>query len=304
MKKEIKTYAKLIKFDDIRKIAVEALNISESEFDQNIYKAPPPPKKNVSDGLSAYGSGKSGRRWITPAADALVDQWYNTRDPHWLYSHPDYFWEGLACSHSTSAPMVASNFVTELKYPRYDRHKSYDIKSLEWKVFDWGAGVGLTTALMAVNMPKSVFYYVATPCSKEAAFFEKLTQFLEIDNIVCLPSLEEVPDDLDALVGIEIVEHFQKPMGFLQPILDKVKVGGLFAHSSYWEAESKMPTLGHFTSYDFDEAGIAYLPPKGKKNSIGRAFRNVMKARGWECLDWDPWAHKPRFYRKIEAWDV
>ena len=76
--------------------------------------------------------------------------------------------------------MVASNFVTELKYPRYDRHESYDIKNLEWKIFDWGAGVGLTTALMASNMPNSTFYYVATPCSRESAFFRELVQFLDL----------------------------------------------------------------------------------------------------------------------------
>ena len=304
MKKEIKTYARLIKIQDIKKIAMKSLDITSKTFDENFHKAPPPPKKNISDGLGAYGGGKSGRRWITPAADALVEQWYQARNPGWLYTHPDYFWEGLACSHSTSAPMVASNFVTELKYPRYDRHESYDIKNLEWKIFDWGAGVGLTTALMASNMPNSTFYYVATPCSRESAFFRELVQFLDLKNITFLSSLDEVPDDLDALVGIEIVEHFQKPMKFLQPILNKVKVGGLFAHSSYWEAETKMPTLGHFTSYDFDEAGKAHLPPLGKKNSIGRTFRNAMKSRGWEHLDWDPWAHKPRFYRKIEHWRV
>ena len=97
------------------------------------------------------------------------------------------------------------------------------------------------------------------------------------------------------LVGIEVVEHFQEPMPFLRPILEKVKQGGLFAHSSYWESEMKMPTLGHFRTYNFD--GDIRSVEKGR--DIYNGFRKAMDREGWKFLKWDPFQHKPRFYQKL-----
>ena len=96
------------------------------------------------------------------------------------------------------------------------------------------------------------------------------------------------------LVGIEIVEHFQEPMPYLRPLLNKVKKGGLFAHSSYWESEMKMPTLGHFRTYNFD----GDIRRVDKNRHIYNGFRKAMANENWDFLNWDPFQHKPRFYRK------
>lgn len=287
--------------DNIKDITITALAISEDDFNQNFTRAPVLKKVRaetsvIDHGHSSRGKGNSGRQWLTPNADALVTEWYRSRNPAWLYTHPDYFWEGLACSWETSASFVAFNLVKELKYPRYNRHPSMDPKTLTWKVFDWGAGVGLTTLLLAKAMPLSEIFYVQTPCSKEFLFFQEALKRSGLTNITILSSESELPS-LDMVVGIEIVEHFQKPMQALMPILNHVKVGGLFAHSSYWQSEMNMPTLGHFLEYDFEKHGIKSV----KENmSVYHAFRKCMDDAGWDFTDRDPWQHKPRFYKRRE----
>ena len=72
------------------------------------------------------------------------------------------------------------------------------------------------------------------------------------------------------------------------------KKGGLFAHSSYWESEMKMPTLGHFRTYNFD----GDIRRVDKNRDIYNGFRKAMEKEGWDFLPWDPFQHKPRFYRK------
>jgi len=275
--------------DVVRECARE-IGIDDEQFRRSFIPAKRQ-KKITSDGRSSGGRGNSGRRWITPTSDALVDEWYLKRDPNWLYSHPEYFWEGLACSYETSAPFVVHNLVKELKYKR-------DIPPGEvcWNIFDWGAGCGLTTAVLAKNFALSTVYYNdKSPLQRE--MFKQIIKRARLQNVTIQDdngSFSELPE-LDLLVGIEIVEHFQEPMKHLQPLLDKVVEGGLFAHSSYWESEMKMPTLGHFREYDFGGGDIRSVQ---RGRDIYRGFRKGMERSGWNFLDWNPYNHKPRFYMK------
>ena len=275
----------------------EVLNIQEPDFKSKFYKIKREKKSKVSSNIggnhrSSGGAGNTGRIYATPTADALVPQWYKTRDPNWLYSHPEYFWEGLACSFETSAPFVVVNLVKEFKYPRYDRHDPIDPLKLKWNIFDWGAGVGLTTLVLAKSYPNSTIYYNEIN-EEQITLFKWLLKKSGLKNVKIIEKLEDLPD-LDMLVGVEIVEHFQEPMPFLRPLLNKVKKGGLFAHSSYWESEMKMPTLGHFRTYNFD----GDIRRVDKNRHIYNGFRKAMAREGWDFLDWDPFQHKPRFYRK------
>lgn len=296
----IKSLSTIFSFQDIENITVKALGITSEEFSQKIVKNTNVSKEKTSGrGRSAGGTGNSGRKLITPTADMLEDQWKQTRDVNWLYNHPEYFWEGLACSYATSAPGAASSVPIELCYPHYPakrKEKRFDITRLEWKIYDWGAGVGLTTIVMAANMPRSTFYFTPTPNSQEAAFFKEALNHCGLKNIVICKE-EDVPYDLDMLVAIEIVEHFEEPMKALKPWLQHIKKGGLFAHSSYWDSERKMPTLGHFINYDFGNGLIGNLYKSEK--DIYRKWRKAMDLEGWDYLtDWDPFGHKPRFYRR------
>lgn len=275
----------------------EVLGISEKDFKSKFYKITRQKKIATTSNKggnyrSSGGAGNSGRIYATPTADALVDEWYKSRNPEWLYSHPEYFWEGLACSFETSAPFVAVNLVKEFKYPRYDRHDVIDPLTLNWNIFDWGAGVGLTTLIFAKSFPQSTIYYNEINAD-QVALFKWLLAKSNLTNVKIVDNLSELPT-LDMLIGIEIVEHFQQPMQYLRPLLHKVKVGGLFAHSSYWESETKMPTLGHFRTYDFD-GDIRHV---SKNRDIYNGFRKAMSRENWDFLNWDPFQHKPRFYRK------
>ena len=69
----------------------EVLNLTDKQIHAR-WKKSPPPDKNIEGkkhGHSAYGPEKSGRRYITPTADALISTWYETRDPDWLYNDPE-----------------------------------------------------------------------------------------------------------------------------------------------------------------------------------------------------------------------
>lgn len=317
-----------LNFKDIEAITCKALGITSSFFNSKYYKIKQAPKTSGHFGHSAGGIGNSGRKYSTPSLSSLYQKWYTDRDPNWLYNHAEYFWEGLACSWEVSAQRSGTNVARELLEPhtnKYvtshpDRNIKYidpiDIFNLEWNIFDWGAGVGLTTLVLSQNFPKSKIYYAGTPCSSEVKFFKEAIIYLtakgfDFSNIVIIEDLEVLPD-LDLLVGIEIVEHFKTPMKFLSPILAKVKVGGIFAHSSYWESEKKMPTLGHFLEYDFDGLkGYLYskkdIAPGFTSNNIAKVYgsprissswNKCMKNRKWEKLKNDPYGHKPVFWKK------
>ena len=286
-------------FDTLKQGCKEALNISNEDFDKNFFKIKnkKTKKDKALNGInnnhrSSGGEGNSGRKFATPYADKLVDQWYKTRDVNWLYNHPDYLWEGLACSYATSAPLVATNLEKELKYPRYDRHTPIDPALMEWNIFDWGAGIGLTTLILAKAFPNSTIYYNEIN-DQQIKLFKWLLIKSGCTNVKIIDDIDNLPE-LDMLVGIEIVEHFQSPMTFLRPLLSKVKTGGLFAHSSYWESEMKMPTLGHFRTYNFD----GDIRRVDKKRHIYNGFRKAMDNENWDFLNWQPFMNKPRFYRK------
>ena len=312
----------LLNFQEIKQITMKALNISSSDFDKKYYKLPPIVKTTGLKGHSARGKGSSGRKYATPSLNPLYQTWYSKRDTNWLYSHKEYFWDGLACSWETSAPNAARNVAHELLYPHTNKyikshpHRKFkyinpiDTFNLEWNIFDWGSGVGLTTILISQNFPKSKIYYEATPCSSEFKFFKEAISFLtnkgfDLSNIHIVSSIDDIPD-LDYMVGIEIVEHFKNPMPVLEKYLNKIKAGGIFAHSSFWESEKNMPTLGHFTEYEFDEFK-GYLYNKSNlfnytfgKPSINTAWKKAMRKRNWILTKRDPFGHKPRFWIKKE----
>ena len=310
----------MLNFQDIKEITMVALNITASQFDNKYYKLPSIKKTSGLKGHSSRGKGHSGRKYATPSLNPLYQKWYKNRNPNWLYNHPEYFWEGLACSWEVSAPNSGRNVAHELLYPHTNKyvkshpHRNFkhippiDTFNVEWNIFDWGAGVGLTTLAMSQNFPMSKIYYEATPCSNESKFFKEAISYLtlkgyDLSNIHIVSSIDELPD-LDYMIGIEIVEHFQKPMPVLEKYLNKIKPGGMFAHSSFWESEKNMPTLGHFTVYEFDSfKGYLYNSPNlynyaYGKPGINSAWKKAMKARGWEFSPRDPYGHKPRFWIK------
>jgi hypothetical protein len=325
MTKKIVSINNIINFNDIKEITITSQGITSSMFDAKYYPVNRPQKTSGHKGHSAGGLGNSGRKYETPSLASLYPRWLNTRDPSWLYTHPEYFWEGLACSWEVSAPRSGSNVARELLNPHTNKYVnknskiSYinpiDVFNLEWNIFDWGAGVGLTTLVLSQNFPKSTIYYSGTPCSGEVSFFKEAIRYLtskkglDFSNIKIVASDELIPA-LDMVVGIEIVEHFTHPMAALEPILSKIKVGGMFSHSSFWNSEKKMPTLGHFLEYDFDGAkGYLYNKNDVKKGiihnsithgspSISTAWHKAMKNRAWKKLKYDPYGHKPTFWKK------
>jgi len=316
----------LLNFADLKEITMVSQNISAQEFDAKYYPVKRGKKTSGLFGHSSGGPGQSGRKYCTPSLAPLYGKWKKDRDPSSLYNDPEYFWEGLACSWEVSAPNSGGNIARELLNPHMNKyihsHPHLNLKfidsintfELEWNIFDWGAGVGLTTLLLSQNFPKSVVYYAGTPCSDESKFFKEAIRYLtaagfDFSNIRIINDESQLPK-LDLVVAIEIVEHFTHPMKFLEPILDKLKVNGLFAHSSYWNSEKKMPTLGHFLEYDFDgHKGYLYSKKDvadGKCSpneihgspSISGAWHKAMKDRKWEKLKYDPYGHKPIFWKK------
>ena len=132
--------------------------------------------------------------------------------------------------------------------------------------------MGLTTLILAKNFKNSTIYYnEINPEQREA--FQFLLKRSGLTNVVDVSHLGDdissVPD-FDMVSAIEIVEHFKEPMIYTEPILSKIKQGGFFCHSSYWQAELKFPTLGHFLSYDVD--GVEYTPKR-----VNRAFTKAVK---------------------------
>lgn len=182
-----------------------------------------------------------GQNYCLPEILKLDEEWKRTRDPDWLYDHPLYWLETLCCAWLYTCKTIIQPAVDFLKQenPKLDR------------IVDWGAGAGLTTIQLAANFPNStVYYYEISPTSIQ--MFEWLVDYLELDNIV---HIDELPDEeFDAVFFIEVINHIKDPMPAINPVLEKLRVGGIIAQQTSWAFEIKYgESVGHFLEYMIDD---------------------------------------------------
>ena len=184
------------------------------------------------------------RPWVQPTANALNEEWLECRDANWLYSHPEYKWDSIACSiwGSTGASQAGLNLLFKEGFtdPKY--------------IFDWGAGCGLTSLLLAKNFPNAEVHF--SEINEDLiAMFEWFKDRSGLENIHHVR--RPVRNDYDLVQALEIVEHIPwdkrervgDPMTELLNILEHASDDAKFILCSDFKGELKWTALGHFISY-------------------------------------------------------
>lgn len=223
------------------------------------------------------------RGYMQPTAEALFTEWKEKRDPAWLYSHPEYKWDSIGCSVCQSCDTTKGG-VTLLR--------KADIKPR--LAFDWGAGPGFTSFVLAANFPDcEVHYNELNP--ELVRVFEWFQRYARLKN---LKHVTEMGGDYDLIQAYEIAEHIlaEGRPGVGDPVTETAKVLGKttdvasFLHSSCWSAENRYFTLGHFLRSVVDGQVV-------KNTRVGMHFRNAMARRGWESVG-TGWNSRPTLFRK------
>jgi hypothetical protein len=224
------------------------------------------------------------RKYTQPTAEALFEEWKLRRDPSWLYSHPEYKWDSLGVS-TFQTTGTTTGGVKLLKNANVTPRK----------IFDWGAGPGFSTMIMACNFPSADIHY--NELNPELVrIFEWFCDRAKIKNI---RHVSQPENDYDVIQAYEIVEHIShesKP-GVGDPITETLKIlenvnvkPAFFLHSSCWTAEKRYFTLGHFLHYDIDGQVV-------NNNRAGRYFKNALSKRGWNIID-SGWNSRPFLFSK------
>jgi hypothetical protein len=223
------------------------------------------------------------RGYTQPTSDALFDEWKQTRDAGWLYSHPEYKWDSLGVSTFQTTATTANGIGLIHKHGFVPK-----------AVFDWGAGPGFSTLMLAKNFPNAVVHY--NELNDDLASIFKW--FLELSKLTNVSIVKAPTDEYDLIQAYEIAEHIPSVVDTRigDPITETAKILGTcapkaqFLHSSCWSAERRYTTLGHFLSYDVD----GKLCPN---NRVNQPFQAALLKRGWQHVA-AGWNSRPHLFTK------
>jgi len=226
------------------------------------------------------------RRYAQPTSDALFDEWKAKRDPSWLYSHPEYKWDSVGVSYCQTKDTTVGGVKLLTK------------AGISPKLaFDWGAGPGFSSFILARNFPDIEVHY--NECSEDLiSIFEWFKKRFSIKNVKHVATPCETYDLIQAYEIAEHLEHTEKravgdPFTELDKLLCNMQVGSHVLHSSCWSAEKKFTTLGHFLSYEIDGETFKNVRTNG-------VFRKAMVKRGWSILG-SGWNSRPYLYEKNDG---
>lgn len=229
------------------------------------------------------------RQYMQPTAEALFDEWKRCRDPMWLYSHEEYKWDSIGVSYCQTQNTTTSG-VSLLKKAGVSPKR----------IFDWGAGPGFSSIIMARNFPNAVVHY--NECNLELiSVFEWFRSHAKVKNV---KFVSEPDGKYDIVQAYEIVEHFAHtdigrfkagigdPMTETDKLLKTLDKGSYFLHSSCWSAENNFFTLGHFLRSEID--GQIF-----NNTRVGSGFRKALARRGWAEIG-AGWNSRPFLFKRVE----
>lgn len=223
------------------------------------------------------------RGYTQPTSEALFDEWKLRRDPGWLYSHPEYKWDSLGVSTFQTSATTAGG-VSLLNKANISPKR----------IFDWGAGPGFSTMILARNFPDAeVHYNELNP--DLIRIFEWFLGHTKIKNI---KRVDRPEGQYDAVQAYEIVEHIlhDKRPGVGDPMTETLKIlqqttdNASFLHSSCWSAENRYFTLGHFLRYEIKGNLV-------NNTRVGMHFRAAMAEKGWRVIG-TGWNSRPFLFKK------
>ncbi len=189
----------------------------------------------------------------------MTDDWYERLDklhafpqysfPVADYSSKEYLWVAAECFYNVSCDYV--DLISD--------------RVVGNRIIDYGAGLGLTTAMLKQQFPdRTIMYSNLSGSQSEFAkwLFDRLD--LEIDII----ENQSVPD-CDTLVAIELFEHFRNPSKEFDNI-----IGRLYPWEIVLSTPFKFRAHGHFPYYWIDQTLY-------RNDAAEEKFKQALRNRGW-----------------------
>ena len=197
----------------------------------------------------------------------LDNWWYAHYKDFSRYKSWHYLYAGLNCffNYSKNFAVTASQHLKDVK-----------------SVVDVGAGIGLSTMLLADLFPNAKIYYNNIQPSLQAEFFKIYKQ----DRIEILNEKEMMQKGpFDVLFASEYFEHFPTPLKQLDFLIDKVRFKRLVVSNSF-----NVKAYGHFTCF---EEGL-------NPRQVSKAFNRLVRVE-YDDLKIKVWNGRPKIYVRKEA---
>lgn len=226
------------------------------------------------------------RGYEQPMSDALFDEWKRTRDASWLYSHKEYLFDsvGVSTFQTTNTATGGVNLI---------RNAGLAPK----RVFDWGAGPGFSSFIMAANLPHADVEYNEL----NADLINVFTWFKDHSNIKNVRHVAGPSGRYDIIQAYEIVEHIpsEKKQGVGDPMSEFGRLIDTYAshdahllQSTCWNAERNgFTTLGHFLKYDFGNDVVV------DTSHANKHFLRAMGHLGWRVYS-KGWNSRPYLFER------
>ena len=120
------------------------------------------------------------------------------------------------------------------------------IKNDNIKILDYGAGTGLTTLYLALNLPKATIYYFNISKKQTNFFKQLLKEFTELNNIIIINNLDLIKNiNIDLLFILDVIEHCKMPLDEMLYILKDIN-SKYIIQTGGWSGNN-IP--GHFSIY-------------------------------------------------------
>jgi hypothetical protein len=176
------------------------------------------------------------------------------------YDSWHYLYAGLNCFNNYSKPCA------------FYAHQYLGDKNIK-SIVDVGAGIGLSTILLADLFPDSEVYYNNIEGSLQKKFFDTHKQ----DRIKFISNYDLVRSDrFDMLFASEYFEHFQDSTNWTSSLLSNGRFKYLVVNNSF-----NVRAYGHFK--DYFHKGISVMPKQMSKLWLKqvRADYDEMKIKCW-----------------------
>ena len=249
-------------YNDIADMSLSLWGITRTELEQqHLIRDRDVDRIHGTGTLEATRQAASGGL-ISISASRLWPQWRDHRDPAWLYPNLDYRWDSILSTLGGSLGkteraidwMLANNISPK-------------------RIYDWGAGPGFTTLLLAKVFPNAEVHFNEYPGSPLCQIFEWFRKKFDLNNVSYVSGPLGKYDLIEAL---EVVEHF--------PLLDaaghrvhedgeyigdawgpcrdlltaNLDSGGHLIWNTVFAAERNNDVLGHFRVYDIDGLRVPF----------------------------------------------
>ncbi len=244
-------------YNDMAACAQELWGITRTELEQqHLVKDKDVDRYHGAGTLAAIRQAASGGL-ISISASKLWPQWRDGRDPAWLYPNPDYRWD------SVLSTLGGSLGKTERAID-WMQQNSIEPK----RVYDWGAGPGFTTLLLAKVFPAAEVEFNEYPGSPLQQIFEWFKKRYDLKNVKWVAG---ATGEYDPIQALEVVEHFPlqdangdrvrddngdyvgDAWGPCQDLLTAhLPPGGYLIWNTVFAAERNNDVLGHFRVYDIN----------------------------------------------------